>query len=304
MLGLMLGTGAAFAREHMNTAITRNDEIETALRVPNLAVIPHLDIAPIIRSRKGQRRLLPFFNGRRDGRALVHRPLEELITVVHGRSSGAEAYRTLRTNLMFARSGAGLKRILVSSAIAAEGKSTTASNLAVTYAQQGLRVLLIDGDLRKSRLHTIFGVPREPGLTELLLGTAKPVEVIHATGVPGLSLLTAGTLPPNPSELLGGPRTRKLLDTLQETADIIVIDAPPVLVAGDASILGLMSDGVVIVVRAGTTDRAAARTAVRQLQGVGAPIIGAILNDPDAKVQHEDSNYYYYAYYGEGKEKG
>ena len=297
LLGLMLGGGAAFLRDHLNTKVQRRDELEPLLRIPSLAVIPRIAMngkadAPRLR--------LPLRSG--NGHE-VERPLERLVTVAEGRSSGAEAYRSLRTNLLFSQTSHAMRRVLVTSAMAAEGKTTTASNLAVTFAQQGKNVLIIDGDLRKARLHRVFGITREPGLVDVIAEFATLEDAIRPTTVQNLSVLAAGTLPPNPSELLGSPRMREVLNEAAEQFDLVLIDAPPVLVAGDASILSVLVDGTVMVLRAGQTDRGAALAAVQQLKSVGAHMLGSVLNDPDAKVASYEGYYYYaYNYYGEEEE--
>jgi capsular exopolysaccharide synthesis family protein len=297
LIGLMLGGGAAFLREHLDTKVRRRDELEPLLKIPSLAVIPRIAMngkAAVPRLR------LPL---RADNGNAVERPLERLVTIVEGRSSGAEAYRSLRTNLLFSQTALTTRRVLVTSAMAAEGKTTTASNLAVTFAQQGKSVLIIDGDLRKARLHRVFGITREPGLVDVIAGFASIDESIRPSGVQNLSVLAAGTLPPNPSELLGSPRMREVLDAASERYDLVLIDAPPVLVAGDASILSVLVDGTVMVLRAGQTDRGAALAAVQQLKSVGATMLGSVLNDPDAKVASYEGYYYYaYNYYGEEEE--
>jgi capsular exopolysaccharide synthesis family protein len=286
MLGLMVGGAAAFLREQLDRAIRHTDDVEKTLQVPGLALIPRID------SRgTGPQRLLPWKNRGGDAKG------NGLVTLSDFRSSSAEAYRTLRTNLIFSQVGQSLRTIVVTSASPGEGKTTVSSNLAVTYAQQGVRVLLVDCDLRKARLHKVFNVPREPGLTHLLVGQAQPAEVLKQTGVEGLHFLSAGTLPPNPSELLGGGRMRKAMEALSSRFDLMILDSPPLLAASDAAILGAMADGVIMVVRAGQTERGAARKAMQQLQAVGARVLGAVVNDPDAKAAAY-GEYYYYDYYG------
>jgi tyrosine-protein kinase Etk/Wzc len=292
ILGLVLGGATAFMREHMNSVIRHQDEIQELLGVPGLAIIPRLANGSAAKSR-----FIPAMLSRSNGKAHEGEGTHELVTISNLRSSGAEAYRTLRTNLIFSQAVRSLRTILVTSAAPSEGKTTTSSNLAVTFAQQGLRVLLVDCDLRKARLHKVFSVPREPGLTQLVLGHNSMTEVIHSTPVDGLYVLASGTLPPNPSELVGGPRMANVLKALSAEFDLVVLDTPPLTAAADAAILGKSADGVLVVVRAGQTERGAAQHAVQQLNNVGARILGAVLNDPDAKVPRY-GGYYYYDYYG------
>ncbi|CAN5692365.1 polysaccharide biosynthesis tyrosine autokinase [soil metagenome] len=289
-VGLMLGSGGAFLREHANTSIGRREDMEKLLQVPTLGVIPR--IRPV--AAKAARFRLPLLG--RGGRVAALASVgDELVTVTQARSAGAEAYRAVRTNLIFSQSVTQLKTLVVTSTAASEGKSTTSANLAVAFAQQGLRVLLIDCDLRKARLHKVFGVPREPGLTQLVLGHAPVADLLRSTPVEGLSFLSSGTLPPNPAELLGGAAMRNMLAALEAEFDLIILDTPPLLAASDAAILGTVADGVLVVIRAGHTERGAARQAVQQLAGVGARVVGAVLNDPDAKVE-QYGGYYYYNY--------
>jgi capsular exopolysaccharide synthesis family protein len=295
ILGLMLGAGLAFLVESLNTSIRRREELEGRLGVSGLGVIPRISPA----AWNGRKPFLRF-RGIRPHRNGAAPRSATLVTATEGRSGGAEAYRTLRTNLLFSQAVRSLRRMVVTSSSAAEGKTTTSANLAITFAQQGMRVLLVDCDLRRPQIHAAFGLPREPGLTQLVLGHADAAEVVRETEIPGLHVLTCGTLPPNPSELLGGERMRAVLETLGLHYDLVMMDTPPLAAAADAAILGRQSDGVLLVVRAGATERGAAEQAVQQLHAVGARIVGAVLNDPDAKVPMYGGYYGYYAsYYGE-----
>jgi len=302
LLGLFMGGGAAVLVDfftRLSTAIRRRDEIESVLQIAGLGVIPAFDPKTVRAMRAGKKGSNG--NGRRNGKGAgggAGSGADGLVTVSDMRSPSSEAYRTLRTNLIFSRSVKQLNTIVVTSAAPSDGKSTTASNLAVTFAQQGLRVLLVDCDLRKARLHNVFRVPREPGLTQLVAEHREPAELIRSTPVEGLFLLTAGKLPPNPSELLGSAQMRVVVEVLANQFDIVIFDTPPVLVAADAAILGSMVDGVLMVLRAGQTERDAAREALRQLSVVGVWVVGAVLNDPDSKVPRE-AGYYQYSYYGE-----
>jgi capsular exopolysaccharide synthesis family protein len=293
ILGLIVGVGLAVVVDGMNTSIRRRDDLEKMLNVPGLAVIPRF----LPSETRGQRlsRVLPgkSRNGTNGKRATQR--AQGLVTVHDARSSSAEAYRTLRTNLIFSQAVQTLRTLVVTSPAPSEGKTTTAANLAVSFAQQGMRVLLVDCDLRRSRIHKMFGVPREPGMTELILGQQDIDSVARETSVPGLYILPSGILPPNPSELLGGDRMRKTLASLSEAFDLIVIDTPPLLAASDAAILATITDGVVLVVRAGVTEVEAGQQAIAQLQSVGARVVGAVLNDPDSKLQ-QYGGYYSYDY--------
>lgn len=291
LLGLMLGGGTALLLDNLNTSITRREEVEQVLRVPGLATIPQLG------SRTNHTRLarvVAIGTGKEPARA--HQT--ELVTISDFRSAGAEAFRTLRTNLIFSQVTDTLRSVVVTSSLPGEGKTTTAANLAVAYAQQGLQVLLIDCDLRRPRLHKVFELPASPGVTELALGHTALGEAVRRTSVEGLFLLPSGTLPPNPSELLGGARMRNTLQGLSQRFDLLILDSPPLHAAADAAIVGREVDGVLLVVRAGQTERGAAQQAVQQLVTVGARIVGAVLNDADAKVP-QYGGYYYNDYYGD-----
>jgi len=292
IIALLIGIGLAVVVDGMNTSIRRRTDIERLLQVPGLAVIPRLvRSTPIDR---GLQRALPRRTGN-GGKPPKKKGIEELVTVTDVRSASAEAYRTLRTNLIFSQSVQTLRTVLVTSASPGEGKTTTAANLAVSFAHHGMRVLLVDCDLRRGRLHKIFQISREPGITELVLGREEVEGVIRQTDVTGLYVIPSGNLPPNPSELLGGDRMRKVLASLSEGFDLIIIDTPPLLAASDGAILATLSDGVVMVLRAGSTEGEAAQQALQQLTGVGARVVGAVLNDPDAKVPTY-SGYYHYEY--------
>jgi capsular exopolysaccharide synthesis family protein len=293
LLGLLIGFGAASVVDGMNTAIRGRDDVERGLNVPGLAVIPQF-----MPSTGSPRALLPSSlkkrqNGHRRTKSGIG--AEELVTITAAQSSSAEAYRTLRTNLIFSQSVQVLRTLVVTSASPGEGKTTTAANLAVSFAQQGLRVVIADCDLRRARLHRVFGVPREPGLTELVVGRETQETTIQAAEVPGLYVIPSGVLPPNPAELLGGERMRRTLSELCEAFDLVILDSPPLLAASDAAILSTMTDGTVLVVRAGVTELEAAQQAVQQLKAVGARIVGAVLNDPDSKLPKYGS-YYRYEY--------
>ncbi len=202
-----------------------------------------------------------------------------LITLTDPSSPISESYRTLRMNLQFASLDTQLQTLLVTSCNQGEGKSTTLANLAVTMAQIDQRIIIVDADLRRPYLHTLFGVSNDVGLTTMMLDDAALAEPpLHDLSVPGLSFLATGTLPPRPSDLLGSKRMGSVIDALKERADIILCDAPPILAATDAVVLATKVDGVLLVVSAGETKRDNLRNGVATLQKVNAPIVGAVLN--------------------------
>ena len=205
---------------------------------------------------------------------------EGLITVSEPRSPISEAYRTLRTNLDFASLDEALKTLVVTSAGVGEGKSTTLANLAAVSAQAGRKVILVDSDLRRPTLHQLFGVGNESGLTTIMrdedLLASPPLQ---DTGVPGLSLLTSGPLPPNPAEVLGSQRMAAVIAALAERADQVFFDTPPAVAVTDAAVLATKVDGVLLVIGAGSTRRDDARSAIQRLEQVKARLVGTVLTN-------------------------
>ena len=216
----------------------------------------------------------------------------ELITITNPKSPIAEAYRTLRTNIQFSNIDENLKVLCVTSSGPLEGKTTTSCNLAETFAQSGHRVLLIDGDLRKPRVHKVFRLSGSKGITNLLAGQMNLEEVTHLVGS-GLNVIPCGPIPPNPSELLGSKRMKELLDELKKHYDIIIIDAPPVGVVTDSAILSTIVDGTVLVVASGKTEIENGRRAKQLLENVDARILGVVMT----MIPVTKNSYYGYQYY-------
>jgi capsular exopolysaccharide synthesis family protein len=188
--------------------------------------------------------------------------------------------------------------VLVTSPSPGDGKTTVAANLAVAVAHQGMRVLLIDADLRRGRIHQLFRMQREPGLSQVLTGETTLAAAIRPTPITGLFVLMTGCLPDAPSELVGGGSMRSLLEDAAREFAMVVLDSPPVLAAADASVLTTLVDATMVVVRAGQTGQEAAQAAVGQLNAVGGKVVGAVLNDPDAALRANQEYYYYSNYYG------
>ncbi|OLO27358.1 capsular biosynthesis protein [Priestia megaterium] len=202
----------------------------------------------------------------------------------------AEQYRTIRTNIQFSNVDQDIKTIVVTSSGAEEGKSTTTSNLATVYAQQGLKVLLIDADLRKPTGHYTFRLENHIGLTNVLTRQSTLAQAVQESEIPHLSVLTSGPIPPNPSELLASAQMAELLREMKEQFDMIIFDTPPILAVADAQILANQVDGTILVVSSGKTEKDAALKSKELLSNAQGKLLGVVLNN--RKV--EEGNYYYY----------
>jgi len=233
---------------------------------------------------------------------MVRELLEKLITIKNPKSPISEAYRTLRTNIQFSSFDKELKVLHVTSAGPAEGKSTTVANLAVTFAQTGKNVLVLDCDFRRPAQHKVFELPNMRGMTNLLVEDLPLEELIQETKVEKVHVLTTGPLPPNPAELVGSKKIGDLIKQLRDNPlyDLILVDSPPVLAVADALLLSSHVDGTLMILNAGEVNRDLAQQARDALLNVKANIIGAVLN----RVEKNGSYSYYYYYYGEGQRKG
>jgi capsular exopolysaccharide synthesis family protein len=206
-----------------------------------------------------------------------------IVTLAEPRSPAAEAYRALRMNLTFTSLDKPLEMLVVAAPSADDDKSRVAVNLAVVMAQAGQRVILVDADLRRPSLHTCFDVPPEPGLTGYLISqNGEAALALVETAVPGLQVLPSGALPPNPADILGSQKMEQLLTDLKARADVVVLDAPPVTVAVDASVLGARTDGLLLVVRAGHTRRDRIAQAKELLERFRVRLLGAVFTDSSA----------------------
>jgi capsular exopolysaccharide synthesis family protein len=213
-----------------------------------------------------------------------------LVTLTDPRSPAAEAFRTLRTNIYFSGLDRSIHTLLVTTVAPVEGKSTTLANLAVAMAQGDKRTILVDADLRRPSLHTLFALDNEQGLTSLFIDAKGPIEpALKDVNVPNLQVLTSGPLPPNPAEVLGSQRMLEVIEALKQRADIVLFDAPPVIAVTDAMVLGTRVDGMVLVVNAGQTRREHAKRAKEQLEKLNIRIVGAVLNG--ATVDNTVSGY-------------
>jgi len=276
-VGLMLGLGLVFVREHLDDSVKHADELEPQFGVPLLGIIP------LVKRSK--------------------RPTVELalLAVDDPRGSFAEAYRSTRTALQFSTSDGAPRRLMVTSSVSGEGKSTTALALAINFAQMGKRVLLVDADMRNPSLHKALGLQNDRGLSNYLSGEGTRDSLIRTCAVPNLKVMTAGPTPPSPVDLLMGPRLLGLLDKAEELGyEQIVMDAPPILGIADALVLGNQVQSILFVVKAGATRRSAIRDALRRLRTAGLLPLGVVLT----RASSEHSSYYgYEGYYGYGNQK-
>lgn len=233
----------------------------------------------------------------RRNKKAIHSTDTVLITELDAKSPAVEAYKLLRTNINFASADKSLKVIGVTSSGPGEGKSTVSNNLAIAMAQSDFSVLLMDTDLRRSTLHKVHQLRGRPsGITEILTGSKELDECLVPSGIENLTLLTAGAVPPNPSELLGSNKMKKLIEDLKQRFDIIISDLPPVISVTDALVMSPLIDGFIFVVSSGSTDKRAALTAKEMLENAKANVLGAVLNraDPQKSYGSYYTHYYYY----------
>lgn len=290
--GLLFGLITAWVREQLDSSLKTPDDLEEKLAVTFLGLLPDLRSNDAKgKSYYGKRRRRLPSSAKQDG-ALA----PELIVHERPLSGIAEAARSIRTNLMFMNPDKPFRKLLVSSAAPSEGKTTVATSIAIAFAQSGERVCIIDCDLRRPRLHRIFGRAGDMGITNVLVGEASIDEVAKPTVVPNLSSIPAGPTPPNPADLLHSDRFKKFLADLGARFDRIVIDSPPLVAVTDSAILSTLVDGAIFVVRAFKTSTHLSRQGLRSLRDVEAPVVGAVLNAVNLN-RHEYSYYYHYYYY-------
>jgi succinoglycan biosynthesis transport protein ExoP len=263
--GGIFAVGLAFFFEYLDNRVKSPEEIKHYLGLPFLGLVPVLE-------------------GKESAEdALLHSDVP---------APFAEAFRGIRTNVLFSSAEEGGRSVVVTSTGPGEGKTLVATNLSVALAQAGQRVLLVDADMRKPRVHEVFHEPKEPGLSNVLVGNAKASETVRPGSVPNLWLLLSGVAPPNPAELLASRRFKEFLATLEEHFDWVIIDSPPVMAVTDAAVIAHVAQGVIFVVRCEHANKHAASTALEQLESAQAKFLGGVLNGVDVK-----RNSYYYSHY-------
>ncbi|HLM59580.1 MAG TPA: polysaccharide biosynthesis tyrosine autokinase [Pyrinomonadaceae bacterium] len=283
--------GLALFLEYLDDTIRTTEEVETFLGLPALAAIPRIDSLP------GKRKLL-LVGASDDSEPAVGNPTRDLLIHTDSRSSLAEAYRQLRTSILLSTAGHAPKSLLITSSLPSEGKTTTAINTAISLAQTGAKVLIIDADMRRPRLHSIFNISNAEGLSTILSSDLADKEILDIIGQEEesrLYLLPSGPVPPNPAELIGSEQMSALLKTLQKNFTHVVVDSPPIASFTDGVLVASMVDGVILVVNAGKSSRQVVRRSRQLLIDIGAKIFGVVLNNVNLKSQ--DNYYYYQSYY-------
>ena len=276
IVGLSLGVGLAFFLEYLDNTIKLPEEIKEHLKIPYLGPVPAF--SP-------------------DGNQ--HTVSVDLVTIHSPKSTASESYRGIRTGILFSSADTTPQVIMVTSAGPKEGKTVSSANLSVTMANAESRTLLVDGDMRRPRIHKVFEMDRKIGLSSILVGTESPEDAIVASSIQGLDILPVGPIPPNPSEIIGSKKMEQFLNDLRKKYARIIIDSPPISAVTDAVALAQMVDTTLLVIRAGETPRQVIQNSLEQLYAVNANVLGAILN---AVSVGRDSYYYYqyyYYYYGE-----
>ncbi|MGH9775327.1 MAG: GumC family protein [Candidatus Acidiferrales bacterium] len=298
LVGLFCGVGVAFLQEQMDNTLKTSEDVERFLQLPALAAIPARE--SLNGNRRGLRKLqlpgqLPVAdegNGNGASRTAGWVRIDEIAKQY---SALPEAFRSLRTSVLLSTADQPPRSLLITSAQPGEGKTTISINLSISLAQLGQRVLLMDADLRRPSVHKAFQVPPGPGLVSYLTGRQEWTAVVVPTTVKGLDLIPSGPVPPNPVELLSSERLKTLLEEAMGRYSMVLIDSPPLLNVTDGRVISVVVEGVVLVVRGNVTQRALAQRARAHALDVGANIIGAVLNNVDAR--HDDYHYYYYSDY-------
>jgi len=294
LLGLMLGVGLAFGAHYLDNTIKNPEDLDKLTGLPSLGLIPHF--SPNGSGGKGVY-ASPYGDSVSQGAEAAHITEVELINHLFPKISIAEDYRNVRTSILFSRIDSDQKIIAFTSTQPQEGKSATISNIAISFAQMGEKVLAIDADLRKPRLHKIFQVRNTVGLSDVLTGRIDLDEAIQKTPVAHFSLLPSGPHPPNPAELLNSRKMKELLEMVRSRFEIVLIDLPPVLAVVDPMIVAAMTDMTIIVLKTGKTTRKPLLRTIEELRKAKARIAGVIFNDAESKKKSFYTPYFQYEYY-------
>jgi tyrosine-protein kinase Etk/Wzc len=288
LIGLGLGIGLTFLIEYFDDSIKNPDELER-IGLPILSIIPKIatdDLTKKILNRNG---------GSNGDLEEIQRIESRLVTHFDPKSPVSEAYRTLRTNIQFKDLEKTHRAILITSSTPKEGKSTTVANLAITMAQMGSKILLVDTDLRRPVIHSIFNLKKDNGITNFLVGNSGFEDIIKPTVIDNLFVVTCGPLPPNPSEILSSNKMKEFIKIAQKQFNTVLFDSPPIIAVTDAAVLSSMVDGLILVIKAHQTRRDAIKRALSLLESVKAKVYGSLLNS--VNIERTYGSYYYYYYY-------
>jgi capsular exopolysaccharide synthesis family protein len=305
LMGLFGGVGLAFLFEHLDNSVKNHEDVEKSAGVPALGVVPAFSVDGFRRGYGHGRGVKLKIGAKKAKEKEEEKEPQitsiELITHFSPKSNFSENYRTIRTALLLSSTDQKPKAIIVSSALPEEGKSATLSNLAVTLAQAGKAVLIVDSDFRKPSQHRIFKIRNLDGLTNYLTRDTELKSLIKPTEIPNLFLVNSGPLPPNPAELLGSEKMAGFIEAMKGSFDYVLFDSPPVLTVSDAMVLGPKIDGVILVVWGGKTPREALRRAKEKIDLMKIKTLGVVINNIDVREHDYYYQYQYYQYYGDQK---
>jgi len=296
-LSLVAGIGLAFLLEQLDNTIKTVEDVNRYAGLPALGVIPAISSRMPRRLLGNRKQSRPVLAPAESADKMVGYGAEVQLVALDNRSSAAEAYRGLRTSVLLSSAGGPPRSVMCTSGQPGEGKTTTVINTAISLAQLGSSVLIIDADLRKPGTHKVFGVRHDTGLSTYLSGEHVPLDdVIHKLPVQNLHLIPCGPIPPNPAELVSSEKMKEMIQTLSRRFDHILVDSPPLMHVTDPVVLSTLVDGVILVIHGGKSTREVVRRARTELSSVGAKVFGVVLNNLDLKREGYD-DYYYYSYY-------
>lgn len=307
LVGMAAGFGLAYFQEYLDNSIKSTEDVTKYLNLTVMGVIP------VIKRKNGFALTGNGSNGNGNGNGNGNSKIialddngngtngrngAVLISSLKSKDPQVEAYRGLRTNLQFSSMDEPIKALMVTSSLPGEGKTVTSANLAISFAQMGLKTILVDADLRKPQQHRQFKMSKSPGLLECLMEELTLEEVMHDTGVLGLKLIPSGLLPPNPAEVLNSRKMHNLVTELKAISDIVIFDTPPVIAVTDPLVLGKQVDGTLLVIRYQNTELSAAQKAMQVINGAKLKIFGAVINYAEFS-KGPDYYHYYHNYYGD-----
>ncbi len=293
------GVGLAFFLEYLDDTIKSVEDVERYAQLPMLGIIPAISngSSRFFKRKENGKQIALLENGSHLGLEVRQNAVQsKLLQNLDVHSMAGEAYRALRTSLLLSSAGTAPKTILVTSGQASEGKSTTAVNTAISLAQLGAKVLLVDCDLRRPSIHKHLDISSAKGVTNYLSSDTDLELLIQELAIPNLSAIASGPIPPNPAELLSSPKMKEMINLLGKSYDHIIIDSPPIVNVTDPIILSTLVDGAIMVIHSGKTTRTVVQRCRQELSGVRAKVFGVVLNNVNFRREGYDYHYYRYNY--------